>query len=68
MSMEISTEYSDLDASMSRTSGWNETMDFRQLEGRDRRRRVKIEENSGLRLGVLRNSSSMGRPRGSCGI
>jgi len=68
MRMEISTEDCNLDASMSRTSGWNETMDFWQLEGRDRWRGIKIEEHSRLRLGLLYNSCSMGNLRGSCWI
>lgn len=65
--MKISTKYSNLDASMSRTGGRNETMDFGQLKRGDRRT-VKIEENSGLRLGVLHNARSMNNLRGSCGI
>jgi hypothetical protein len=66
--MEIGTEDRNLDASMSGTGGWNETVDFGQLEGRDRRRGIKVEEYSRLRLGLLHNSHSMGNLRGSCGI
>jgi len=68
MCMEIGTEDSNLDASVSRSGGWNETMDSRELEGWDWRRRIKIEEHSRLRLGLLYNSYGMGNLWGSCGI
>jgi len=68
MGMEISTEDRNLYASVSRTGGWNEAMDFGHLEGRDRRRGVKIEEHSRLRLGFLHDSYSMGNLRGSCWV
>lgn len=68
MRMEIGTEDRNLNASMSGTSGWNETMDFGHLEGRDRWRGVEIEEHSRLRLGFLHNSYSIGNLWGSCWI
>jgi len=66
--MEISTEDRNLSASMSRTGGWNETMDFGQLEGWNSGRGVKAEKHSRLRLGLLYNSNGMGKLRGSCWI
>jgi hypothetical protein len=66
--MEIGTKDSNLDASMSRTGGWNETMDSGQLEGWDWRRGVKVEKHSRLRLGLLYNGYGMGDLRGSGGI
>ena len=68
MRMKVSTKDCNLDASMSRAGGRNETMDFGHLEGRDRRRGVKIKEHGRLRLGFLHNSYSMGNLWGSCWI
>jgi hypothetical protein len=68
MRVEIGTEYGDLDASVSRTGRRNEAVDFRELEGRDRRRRVEVEENGGKGLWLLRDGHSLSNFLRSCGI
>lgn len=68
MWVEIGTEDCNLDASMGRTGGWNETVDSGQLEGWDWWRGVKIEEHSRLRLRMLHNTYDVCYLRGSCGI
>lgn len=66
--MEISAEHCNFDTSMCRTSGRNEAMNSGQLEGRERRGRVEIEENSRLGLGLLCNGDRVNNFRGSCGV
>lgn len=66
--MEIGTEDRNLDAPMGRAGGWNETVDSRQLEGRNLWRGVKVKEYSGLRLGLLHNGYNTVDLRRSCGI
>lgn len=62
MCVEIGTKYGNFNASVSGTGRRNKTMDLGKLERWNRWGRVKIEENSGLRLRLLCNSHSMGDP------
>lgn len=67
MGMKIGTKNSNLDASMSGTGGRNETVDFRRLEGHERRR-VEVKEHVGLRLGFLHGNYGMSNLRGGYGV